>query len=337
MKRHRNYSLLNFNTFHIPSVAEELIIIENESEYEQVLEIISNSTVKTLILGSGSNILFTSDFRVKVIKINISDLSVHDKNDEFTWIRATAGINWHTFVVNTIEMGLYGLENLSLIPGTVGASPVQNIGAYGVELDQFIDSVQCCNILSGEEFNLNKSDCKFSYRSSIFKNEMQGKMMIKSVIYKLKNTPEYNISYGDVQKTLLDMGAKKYNARDISNAIIRIRSEKLPDPTKIGNAGSFFKNPELDETALNLLKLSFPAIPFYSTGKNYKIPAAWLIEECGWKGRRLKNVGTHPKQPLVLVNYGGATGKEILELSNAIQESVFAKFNLKLIPEVNII
>ena len=337
MIKHKKHSLKRHNTFHLPYKADNFIIIENDVEYLDALDHLHADKGKHLVIGGGSNILFTSDFQGTIIKTSISELQVLDQNTEFTWLWVSAGYDWHSLVLKTIEMGLYGLENLSLIPGTMGAAPVQNIGAYGVELDQYIDSVEAYDIESGELIRFMNKDCQFSYRSSIFKHELKNKMLIKAVVLRLYNKPHFNVSYGDIKSMLNKMSISKLTATDISNVIIRIRSEKLPDPEKIGNAGSFFKNPEIDHSDYKRLHALFPGLPYYKMGERYKIPAAWLIEKSGWKGKRIKNTGTYPNQPLVLVNYGHASGQEILDLSLAIQKSVKELFDIDLIPEVNIL
>lgn len=338
MKILHNHPLFSYNYFKVHAYARKLILIEREEDYVDLFSRMDFKKIQFLVLGDGSNILFTRDFEGTCIKTGLSDIYRIKENDEYAWIRIEAGMNWHSLVIKTIEMGLQGLENLSLIPGTVGAAPVQNIGAYGVEIEQFIDQVEAVDLTGGEVFHLRAEDCEFSYRSSIFKNRYKNRFLIKSVTLQLNKKPSFNISYDKVQETLDLLNLKEINAKNISDAIIHIREGKLPDPAKIGNAGSFFKNPIVDKTDFEGLKAEFPRLPFYQVDKfSFKIPAAWLIEDCGWKGKRIGDAGVNPNQPLVLVNMGSASGKDILRLSEKIQKDVAHKFGIELQPEVNII
>lgn len=338
MKILHNHPLISYNYFKIHAYAHELILIECEEDYVELINRTDFNKSPFLILGDGSNILFTRDYDGTCIKTGLSDISIIRENEENAWLRIEAGMNWHDLVIKTIEMSLQGLENLSLIPGTVGAAPVQNIGAYGVEIEQFIDQVEALDLKGGEVFHFNARDCEFKYRSSIFKNRYKNRFFIKSVTLQLNKKPSFNISYDKIQDTLELLNLTEINAKNISDAVIHIRKSKLPDPAKIGNAGSFFKNPIIDKTDFEGLKAEFPRIPSYQVDKfNFKIPAAWLIEECGWKGKRVGDAGVNPNQPLVLVNMGNASGKDILSLSEKIKKDVALKFGIELQPEVNII
>ena len=338
MKILHNHPLFSYNYFKVHAKANELILIEKEEDYAELLSRTDFRKTPFLVLGDGSNILFTRDFEGTCIKTGLSEISRLKENEEYAWLRIEAGMNWHGLVLKTIEMGLQGLENLSLIPGTVGAAPVQNIGAYGVEIEQFIDRVEAIDLEGGETFYFSAGDCEFNYRSSIFKKRYKNRFLIKSITLQLNKKPSYNISYDKIQETLDLLDRKEINARNISDAVIHIRESKLPDPAKIGNAGSFFKNPIVDKTDFEGLKAEFPRLPSYQVDKfSFKIPAAWLIEDCGWKGRRIGDAGVNPKQPLVLVNMGSASGKDILSLSEKIRTDVAQKFGIELQPEVNII
>ena len=338
MKILHNYPLSSYNYFKVQAYAHELILIEREEDYAELINRKNFNKIPSLILGDGSNILFTRDFEGTCIKTGLSDISKIKENEEYTWLRIEAGFNWHSLVVKTIEMGLQGLENLSLIPGTVGAAPVQNIGAYGVEIEQFIDQVEALDLEVGEVLLFNARDCEFEYRSSIFKNRLKNRFFIKSITLRLNKKPSFNTSYDKIQETLELLNLTDINAKNISDAVIHIRKSKLPDPAKTGNAGSFFKNPIIDKTDFEGLKAEFPRIPSYQLDKfNFKIPAAWLIEECGWKGKRIGDAGVNPNQSLVLVNLGSASGKDILSLSEKIKKDVAQKFGIELQPEVNII
>jgi UDP-N-acetylmuramate dehydrogenase len=338
MKILKNQSLLHLNTFKVDAKAKEIIYLEKQEDYADLLTRVNFDKNPFFILGEGSNILFTEDYKGTLIKPLLSDIHKIKEDDRFTWLKVEAGLNWHKLVLKTIDMGLQGLENLSLIPGTVGAAPVQNIGAYGVEISQFIEQVEAFDLRGGELFFLDASDCEFDYRSSIFKTKHKGRFLIKSVILRLNKIPSYNISYGQVKDTLYHLGYKTPNAKRISDAVIFIRRNKLPDPGDIGNAGSFFKNPVLDRIDYEGLKAEFPGLKAFQIDKaHYKIPAAWLIESCGWKGQHEGQVGVYHNQPLVLINRGQATGKDILSLSKKIQEDVALKFGIILQPEVNIL
>ncbi len=290
-----------------------------------------------LILGGGSNVLFINDFfDGLVIKIEIKGIAVLEETDQAVLLEVGAGEVWHDLVVHTIEKGYSGLENLSLIPGTVGAAPMQNIGAYGVEIKETFDSLEALLLESGESRRFTNEECRFGYRESVFKHELKGKYIITSVRFKLSKKPVFHTSYGAIQDTLREMGVDELSVKAISEAVCHIRRSKLPDPAQIGNAGSFFKNPEIPKAQYEALKAQYPQIPGYITSQDYvKVPAGWLIEQCGWKGKTIGETGVHKLQALVLVNYGKAKGQEIKALSEEVQKSVYERFGIQLNAEVD--
>ena len=337
MTIYENQSLLLHNTFHINCVSnyfseihsvDDLLALQQESIFKKN---------ELLILGGGSNVLFTKDFKGLVIKNNLLGKQLIKEDAIFYYVKIGAGEVWHNFVLWCIENNYSGVENLSLIPGRVGASPMQNIGAYGIELKDVFDSLEAINLKDGTKRVFTNVECEFGYRESIFKRKLRNQYIITSVTLKLRKTPVYNTSYGAIEKELELMGVKDLSIKAISDAVIRIRSSKLPDPAVIGNAGSFFKNPEIQATHYEKLKLSFPASVAYPLENgNVKLAAGWLIEQCGWKGKRFGDTGVHLNQALVLVNYGKAKGSEVFDLSSKIIESVKNKFDVELEREVNI-
>jgi UDP-N-acetylmuramate dehydrogenase len=338
MKILENQSLIQFNTFKVDAKAKKIVILERSEDYLKLLKQIDFKNNQFFILGDGSNILFTKDYDGTLIKPQLSGISKVKEDTHYVWLKVEAGLNWHKLVLRTIEMGLQGLENLSLIPGTVGAAPVQNIGAYGVEIKQFIEQVTALDLRGGELFYFDAKECEFDYRTSIFKTKYNGRFLIQSVTFRLNKIPEYNTSYEQIKETLKNLGVTTLNAKNISDAIVHIRRNKLPDPSEIGNAGSFFKNPILDRVDYEGLKAEFPGIKVFQIDKeNFKISAAWLIESCGWKGQTDGQAGVYHNQPLVLINRGKASGAEILSLSKRIQGEVAKKFGIILQPEVNIL
>ena len=330
-----NYSLKKFNSFNIDVVAKEFIQINSVKE---LIDLQKNSKNKNkLFIGGGSNILFTNNFEGLVVHINLKGISVKKINENFTEIKVMSGENWNELVNWCIENNLGGLENLSLIPGNVGAAPIQNIGAYGVELKDVFISCEVYD-LNTEKLNVyNLNDCKFGYRDSIFKKNKN--LIVVSVKMKLSSkNHKINSSYGGINDELKKLNIKEPTIKDISNVVCDIRNKKLPNPNKIGNAGSFFKNPIVNSKKINWLKENFNNIPFYKIDENsYKIPAAWLIETSGFKGKDFGNFGVHKTQPLVLVNYGKASGSDINKLSLSIKEVVNKLFKIELETEVNII
>jgi UDP-N-acetylmuramate dehydrogenase len=337
MQVHENYPLRKYNTLGVPAVAKHFATFFSEEELKECLEE-NKPFLSKMILGGGSNILFTKDFDGLVLKNEISGINIIHEDEEFIFINAGAGVKWHSFVMFCVNQNFGGVENLSLIPGNVGASPMQNIGAYGVEIKDVFYQLEALHLKEKVRETFSEKDCEFGYRESVFKNKYKDQFAILNVTYRLKKKPDFNISYGAIETELQKKNVKDLSVKAISDAVINIRSSKLPDPEILGNAGSFFKNPIIDSHELNELKENFdPNVPFYKLGnEHFKIPAGWLIEKCDWKGFRRGDVGCYEKQALVLVNYGNATGKEIYNLSEEIKISVEEKFNIELEREVNI-
>ncbi len=338
MKIHENYPLKDKNTFRIDVKAKWFAEVHSENEVKEFLCLIEFKSSVKLILGSGSNILFTGDFPGIVIKNSIPGIKIIEENESTALVEAGAGVIWDELVHYCVGQNLGGIENLSLIPGTVGAAPIQNIGAYGQELKDVFETAEGFFIEDGGFRKFSKTECGFGYRDSIFKNELKGKFIITKIILRLSKTPVLNFEYGTVKSELEKLNLKEISVKDVSDAVCRIRKSKLPNPEEIGNAGSFFKNPEITELKFESLKKDYPDMIGYKLGSgNVKAAAGWLIEKCGWKGKRIGNTGAHAKQSLVLVNYGNAAGKEILNLADHIKESVHKKFGIELKEEVNII
>lgn len=328
-------NLKNFNTFGISVEASQFISID---KLEDLLALKLYSTSEYLVLGGGSNVLFTQAPKGLVIKMNLKGIEVISVNDSEVLVKVAAGEIWHEFVLHAIENNWGGIENMSLIPGSVGASPMQNIGAYGVEIKDVFDSLEAFHIDTKEIHTFSKEECNFGYRESVFKRRLKGQYIITSVTYRLQKNPTINTSYGAITDELAKNNITNPTIKDVSNAVITIRQSKLPDPKEIGNAGSFFKNPVISTDLFTLVQEQYPSIPSYPNGKDLvKVPAGWLIEQAGWKGKTLDNYGVHKNQALVLVNYGGATGQEIYDLSSAIIQSIQEKFGIELEREVNII
>lgn len=342
MNIQENLSLKKYNTFGIDATAKYFVDFHSVEELQESLEFKKLSTVNsqlsTLILGGGSNILFTKDVDGLVLKNELKGIEVIREVGDEVHIKAGAGENWHQFVLYCLQNNLAGVENLSLIPGNVGASPMQNIGAYGVEIKDVFHSLEAFHIKDKKIVTFNLQDCEFGYRESVFKGKYKNDFVITSVTYRLSKTPQFNISYGAIRQELDAMQIKELSIQAISRAVINIRSSKLPDPAVIGNAGSFFKNPEVSKGDFEKLKDKFPAIVGYDLENgNIKLAAGWLIEQCGWKGYRRGDAGCHGMQALVLVNYGKATGEEVYSLSQEIIQSVKDRFGVLLHREVNII
>ncbi|WP_234736079.1 UDP-N-acetylmuramate dehydrogenase [Tellurirhabdus bombi] len=335
-----NISLKSYNTFGIDAKARYWVEVESQDDLKTLFQLTEFLTIPKLILGGGSNILLTRDFDGLVVKNNIKGIEVVREDSQHVYVRAGAGENWHNFVLYCVAHHYAGIENLSLIPGTVGAAPMQNIGAYGVEIEQVFEQLEAVHLKTGEIHTFLHSDCRFGYRESIFKHEAKGEYIITSVTFQLNKTPTFHTSYGAIQETLTEMGIAddQLSIKAISDAVIRIRRSKLPDPAEIGNAGSFFKNPEIPKEQFDRLKALYPAMPGYPIGETaVKVPAGWLIEQAGWKGKRVGNTGVHTKQALVLVNHGGTTGEEVKALAAKIQASVADQFGIHLNPEVNFV
>ncbi|MEI7586484.1 UDP-N-acetylmuramate dehydrogenase [Runella sp.] len=333
-----NVSLKSYNTFGIDVSTRYLVEVDNDQDIQTLFQLPDIQSLPKLILGGGSNLLLTQDFNGLVIKINIKGIETVKEDQNHVWLRVGAGENWHEFVMYCVERGLGGIENLSLIPGTVGAAPMQNIGAYGVEIKDTFDRLEAVDISTGIKRVFTNADCRFGYRDSVFKNEVKGQYIISNVQFRLDKNPVLHLSYGDIQKTLEQMSVKELTIKAISEAVIKIRRSKLPDPAKIGNAGSFFKNPEIPASQYEILKSEYPDIPGYVINEEIvKVPAGWLIEQCGWKGKRFGTIGVHTRQALVLVNYSGGKGLEIKQLSEKIQASVEERFGIYLHTEVNFV
>ncbi len=333
-----NQPLQSFNTFGIEAAAKHFAAFTSVNELQTLLHAVNEENEQLLVLGGGSNILFTEDFNGWVLKNDLRGIELIREDADHFYVKAMAGENWHNFVMYCIQHGYAGLENLSLIPGNVGASPMQNIGAYGVEIKDVFEQLEAYHIAEGTVQHFSLSDCAFGYRESVFKGKYKGQFVILSVTCKLKKHPVFHTSYGAITQELEKMGVTDLSIQAISNAVINIRKSKLPDSAEIGNAGSFFKNPEVTNERFEILKQEFSAIAGYPlTGNKTKLAAGWLIEQCGWKGYRRGDAGCHAKQALVLVNYGHASGQEILDLSSNIIESVQNKFGVTLEREVNII
>ena len=332
----KEISLKPLNTFGIHVVAKKFATIESEQDLVQALN--TNSS-NLLVLGGGSNMLLTKDVDALVLHINIKGIEVVSISENNVRVRVAAGENWHEFVSWCLDKNYGGVENLSLIPGNVGTAPIQNIGAYGVELKDTFISCEAMNIQTQELRAFTKEECDFGYRNSIFKEELKGQYIITSVIFELTSLQHtIKTNYGAIKSELKNDGIENPTIQDISKAVISIRNSKLPNPKVLGNSGSFFKNPVISCSEFELLKIQFPKIPYYKVSEtNVKIPAGWLIETAGFKGKTFGNYGVHNKQALVLVNYGNASGKDILELSEKIQEAILIVFDIVLESEVNIL
>ncbi|WP_281322609.1 UDP-N-acetylmuramate dehydrogenase [Flavobacterium aestivum] len=332
-----NFSLKNYNTFGIEAKAQQFVAVHSVSELKNILE--QNKSNKKFILGGGSNMLLTKDIEALVVHIDLKGKKILKEDTDFVWVEGQAGENWHEFVLWAIDQNFGGLENMSLIPGNVGTTPVQNIGAYGVEMKDTFVSCDAINIENQETKTFTKEECNFGYRESIFKNEVKNQYVITSVIFKLtKHNHKINTSYGDITAELAKNNIATPGLKDVSNAVIAIRKSKLPDPAELGNSGSFFKNPILLKTDFEKIHQKFPEMRFFDISEaEVKVPAGWLIEQAGLKGKRFGDAGIHKNQALVLVNYGNATGQEILNVSKKVQDTVFETFGIHIEAEVNII
>ena len=332
-----NFSLKKHNTFGIEAKAKQFVAVHSVQDLKTILQ--ENKTQQKFILGGGSNMLLTKDIDALVIHIDLKGKKIIVENDDFVWVESQAGESWHEFVLWTIDQNFGGLENMSLIPGNVGTTPVQNIGAYGTEIKDTFVSCGAMTIESQEMKTFTKDECHFGYRESVFKNEAKNQYIITSVVFKLtKTNHKINTSYGDISSELAKNNIINPTLKDVSNAVIAIRQSKLPDPKELGNSGSFFKNPILLKSDFEKIHQQFPEMKYFDISETeVKVPAGWLIEQAGFKGKRFGDAGIHKNQALVLVNYGNATGQEILNVSKDIQETIFKTFGIHIEAEVNVI
>ncbi len=339
MRIQANYSLKNHNTFHIDVKAHYLVEIEKQSDITTLRSDLKLAALPWMIIGGGSNLLFTHDLEKVVVSCRFKKIKVVKEDEDNIWLSVGAGLDWHTFVEYTVDHGYWGLENLALIPGTVGAAPVQNIGAYGAEAEDTITRVQTLNLFNGERREFRHSDCQFGYRQSIFKTEYENSLLVHRVTFRLRkaHAGHPNLYYEPLKEALNDRDKTELTSRDVFDAIVEIRQKRLPDPRIYGNAGSFFKNPIVSEEYFQKLVEKHGDIPYHKMLDNqYKIPAAWLIEQAGWKGKKClnKTVGVSEKHALFLVNYGGANGEDIVMLSQRIREDIDHMFGIHLEREV---
>jgi len=332
-----NFSLKKYNTFGIEAKARQFVAVHTIEELKTVLQ--QNQNEKKFILGGGSNMLLTKDIDALVIHIDLKGRKVLKEDDDLVWVESMAGENWHEFVLWTIAQNFGGLENMSLIPGNVGTTPVQNIGAYGTEIKDTFVSCEAMQITTQQMKTFDKEACHFGYRESVFKHEAKDQFIITSVVFKLtKRNHKINTSYGDITKELEKQNVVTPTLKDVSNAVIAIRQSKLPNPKELGNSGSFFKNPIIPKADFDKAHALHPEMPHYVVSETeVKVPAGWLIEQAGFKGKRFGDAGIHKNQALVLVNYGNATGQEILAVSKDIQATILKEFGIAIEAEVNVI
>lgn len=332
----KNVDLKPYNTFGISAKANYFAAFDSINSLDDLIK--NNQNKPITILGGGSNVLFTKDYEGLILRNEIIGISVEKETEDFVYIKTGAGENWHEFVLYCIDNDWGGIENLSLIPGSVGASPMQNIGAYGIEIKDVFHSLEAYEVETGKTRSFSHQECEFGYRESAFKKSLKGKYIITSVTYKLTKKHQINTNYGAIEEQLKQMAISVPTIKDISNAVIAIRQSKLPNPKEIGNAGSFFKNPVVDISILKKIQEKYENVPhYYMSDTSAKLPAGWLIDQAGWKGKRFGNYGVHVKQALVLVNYDNATGTEIYDLSQKILNDIQNKFGILLEREVNII
>lgn len=325
-----------YNTFGLNVTAKYFASFDSTDRLRLLLQ--NLPTENFLILGGGSNLLFTQSYNGTVLRNEVKGIEKVREDEDFVYVKAGGGEVWHNFVLYTIDKGWGGIENLSLIPGSVGASPMQNIGAYGVEIKDVFEELEAYHIPTGETHTFTTESCQFGYRESVFKRKLKGQYILLNVTYRLSKKPIVNTRYGAITDELQKAGITSPTIKDVSDAVIRIRQSKLPNPAEIGNAGSFFKNPVVEKAILEKIKVKYPEIPLYPVDDHsVKIPAGWLIEKAGWKGKRFGNYGVHTQQALVLVNYSDANGKDIFNLSQEIIDSVKSDFGIELEREVNII
>ena len=334
----KSYPLKQFNTFRLNAYAKYLVRIHSTEVIPELIYNIKSKLSKYCVLGGGSNIIFRSYYDGWVLKNEIMGIHLYKQDEDHVWVSVGAGENWHSLVRHSISQDWHGLENLSLIPGSMGAAPIQNIGAYGVELKDVFDSLYAVNMLTGEEVLFNKKDCEFGYRDSIFKGELRNQFLITYVNLKLSKKPNFNIEYGAIKKRLEELNIEELNAKILSDTICEIRRGKLPDPSRVGNCGSFFKNAIIPRAKYEYLKKEFEDMPFYETNDaNFvKIPTAWLIQYCGWKGKQYEEVAVYKNHALVLINAGNAKNEHVIELSERIMDSVNEKFSIEIEREVTI-
>jgi UDP-N-acetylmuramate dehydrogenase len=338
MKILENYPLKSLNTFGLDVVSRLFVRITDIADLQYIVKDPALTSIPKMILGGGSNVLFTADYDGLIIQNCIEDIKVISEDEKYAVVRAGAGKNWHAFVLYTLERNYPGLENLSLIPGCVGAAPIQNIGAYGVEIKNTFHELTAMDLKDGTLKTFTNAECRFGYRDSIFKHEAKNRYAITDVTFRFNKNAMPNTSYGAIDEQLKIMNVVYPGIREVSKAVIAIRKSKLPDPAIIGNAGSFFKNPEITSEQFDKLKEKFSdVVGYHSTPGKIKLAAGWLIEQCGWKGKRIGNAGMHANQALVLVNYGGATGKELIQLAKNVKDSVQERFGIVLEMEVNIV
>jgi UDP-N-acetylmuramate dehydrogenase len=334
----QNIPLRQYNTLGIDTMARYFASFTSVDQLGELIEKNPIPGINPLILGGGSNILFKDNVKGLVLKNDIPGLDIVKEDANHIYIKAGAGENWHGFVQHCLQRNWAGVENLSLIPGCVGASPMQNIGAYGVEIREVFEELEALHLHDKKVHVFSANDCAFGYRESVFKGKYRNQYIILNVTYRLNKKPRFNTSYGAIEQELERMGVQQVSIQAISQAVINIRTSKLPDPAKIGNAGSFFKNPSVAATVYEQLKKQFPGIVGYANADGtIKLAAGWLIEQSGWKGYRRGDAGVHEKQALVLVNYGNASGKDIYDLSEDVMKSVKAKFGVQLEREVNVV
>lgn len=338
MEIQKRISLRPYNTFGIDVFSEYFVEVSSFEELKEAIQYGKEQNLSILFLNGGSNILFTKDWNGLVVKINLKGIEIVRETEDFVWVKVQAGENWHEFVQFTLAKNYGGLENLSLIPGNAGTAPMQNIGAYGVEIKDLMTELTSMEISTGNLHVFSNADCQFGYRESVFKNELKNQFVILDVTFRLtKANHTIHTEYGAIQSELATMACEKPTIQEVSKAVIAIRQSKLPDPNEIGNSGSFFKNPVISAEQFEELKKAHPNISGYSSGDSVKVAAGWLIENAGWKGKRFGDAGVHEKQALVLVNYGNATGKEIYDLSQSIIDSIQFQYGITLEREVNII
>lgn len=334
----KNHSLKSYNTFGLDVSAKYFVEANSSEEIINALDFAKENNLQIMLLNGGSNMLLTHDFDGLVLKLNLKGIEIVSENEDFVEVKVNSGENWHGFVQWTLQNDFGGIENLSLIPGNCGTAPIQNIGAYGVEIKDVMTQLSALHIATREVKIFTNEECKFGYRESVFKNEFKGQFILLDVTFKLtKKNHILHTSYGAIQSELEELKIHNPTIQDVSRAIINIRQTKLPDPKEIGNSGSFFKNPLISKSKFEELQKRFPNISGYISGDEVKVAAGWLIENAGWKGKRFGDAGVHQKQALVLVNYGNATGQEVYDLSQRIVDDIWEKYGIQLEREVNII